>query len=227
MRLLFITRIIDRDDTRSGFIFDWITALAQRCDRVHLICQQKGSTGGLPGNVLLYSLGKERGYGKIRQLCVFLSHLFGLTKGSDGILVHMHPIYAILAWLPARLHKKKLALWYTHRAADIKLRIAHALVDTVFTASPESFPLPSPKVRAVGHGIELSHFARGRAVARETKVFRMVSVGRISPVKDYETLIKALSEINSQLPTTNYQLRIYGGPALEQDRVYLQKLKSL
>src|SRR3989338_3236545 len=98
MTLILMTRIVDRRDTRSGFVFDWIRALADECERLIVVCQQKGEADGLPSNVVLRSFGKENGYGKVRQLASFCKILATSIVKADGVLAHMHPIYAICAW---------------------------------------------------------------------------------------------------------------------------------
>jgi hypothetical protein len=56
-------------------------------------------------------------------------------------------------------------LWYTHKAVDGSLRLAVPLVRKVFTASEESFRLPSGRAKRVvtGHGIDCERFAPGAA----------------------------------------------------------------
>ena len=54
---------------------------------------------------------------------------------------------------------KKTALWYSHKAVDLKLRIAEKLVDVIFTAAPESFTLKTQKKMVVGHGIDVDRYA--------------------------------------------------------------------
>ena len=58
----------------------------------------------------------------------------------------------------AKNFQKKTLLWYTHKAVNWKLKLAEKLVDKIFTASKESFRLPSKKVEITGHGIDLEKF---------------------------------------------------------------------
>ena len=63
MNLLFITRIVDLQDTRSGFVFDWIKVFADEVERLYIICQEAGDVDGLPANVGIRSFWKEKGKG--------------------------------------------------------------------------------------------------------------------------------------------------------------------
>lgn len=221
MNLLFVTRKLHRGDARTGFVFSWLEQLASKVSRLSVICLEKGDAAGLPKNVRVFSMGKEQGAGRLRELWNYLGLLFRLVPQTDGIFIHMHPVYVIAAWLPSRIFGKKLILWYTHKSVDLKLKLAHRLVDEVVTASPESFRIRSTKVKVLGHGIDLEKF---RPVGQKPSAhFRIVSVGRLSPVKDYETLIKAIELLQSR-GITDLRVAIYGGAALPADRTYLDSL---
>lgn len=224
MKLVFVTRKVDRGDALTGFVFTWIEKLAGELEKLYIICQEKGDVSGLPKNVEVHSFGKERDYGKLRQAYELLIISYKLASKADGIFVHMHPIYAIICWLGAKLLGKKLVLWYTHKSVDTKLRIAHALVDQVLTASADSFRLKSGKVKVVGHGIDVEKF---RVKSEKLKVndtkFHVVSIGRISPVKDYETLIKAV-EILRDEGEKDLDVKIYGKIGLPKHQTYLDSL---
>jgi len=101
MNLLFITRKVDRSDSRTGFVFDWLTALAGKLDKLYVICQEQGDVSGLPVNVEIQSLGKEKGVSKFKQGYQLFVMSYMLGKNADGFFVHMMPQYAILAWSKA------------------------------------------------------------------------------------------------------------------------------
>lgn len=234
MRLVFITRKVDRGDALTGFVFSWLEKLAGHLEKLYVICQEKGDTSGLPSNVAVHSFGKEKGYGKFRQGYKLFVISFKFGRKANGFFVHMHPIYAIVAWLPAKLFGKKLILWYTHKSVDLKLRVAHALVDEVLTASAESFRLPSNKVKIVGHGIDATKFTptlsppipfrEGTGGDERGGKFRILSIGRISPVKDYETLIKAVQILVNHKGVKDIDLQIHGRIGLPEHQSYLDSL---
>ncbi|KKW29929.1 MAG: Glycosyltransferase [Parcubacteria group bacterium GW2011_GWA2_52_8] len=244
MKLIFITRKIDRGDALTGFVFTWLAALAKNLDRLYVICQEKGDTSGLPANVEIRSFGKERGFGRLRQGYELFRLSYRFAGQAAGFFVHMHPIYAIIAWLPAKLRGRKVILWYTHKSVDFKLRLAHTLVDRVLTASPESFRLLSRKVKVVGHGIDLRKFAplpnplhqgEGRYNKRVSspprgggevgrRKFRIISIGRISPVKDYESLLKAVEILVNHKGVKDMMVEVYGRVGLPEHQGYLDSL---
>lgn len=223
MRLVFITRKVDRGDALAGFAFSWLAGFARKLEKLYVICQEKGDTAGLPDNVEVHSFGKEQGYGKLRQGLELFTLIWKLVKNSDGVMAHMHPIYAIMTWPIVKLYRKKLILWYTHKSVDFKLRLAHALVDVVLTASKESFRLPSNKVKVVGHGIDLDKFKVKSEKLKVKAKFKIVSIGRISPVKDYETLIRAAEMLRDQ-GMKDFEVHIYGRVGLPEHQSYLDSL---
>lgn len=60
MKLLICTQTVDREDPVLGFFCSWIAEFAKRCEKVTVICLKEGAHT-LPNNVVIYSLGKERG----------------------------------------------------------------------------------------------------------------------------------------------------------------------
>ncbi|MDP3993634.1 MAG: glycosyltransferase family 4 protein [bacterium] len=222
MKLVFITRKVDRGDPLTGFVFGWLNALAGRLDKLYVVCQEKGDTSGLADNIEVHSFGKEKGYGRLRQAFELWNLSFEFGKKSEGFFIHMHPIYAITAWLPAKLFGKKIILWYAHKSVDFKLRVAHFLVDRVLTSSKESFRLPSNKVRVVGHGIDMRKFNPSSHIPHS--IFHILSIGRISPVKDYETLIKAMEILCNDMGMRGLKVQIYGRIGLPEHQAYLDSL---
>lgn len=198
LRVLMITQKVDQDDDLLGFTHTWVRALAGRVAHLHVLALSVGRHD-LPGNVTLHSMGKERGAGRLRRFLNF-THVVAplvLQRQVDVVFVHMVPLYAILAAPWARLACVPVTLWFTHKSVNWKLRLAHGLVDRVVTASPESFRLPSRKVVITGHGIDTDLFKPVEG-PRSERPFTVLSVGRISPIKDYETLIAAADVLVNQ-----------------------------
>src|SRR5438874_12236247 len=71
----------------------------------------------------------------------------------------MIPLYVLLAAPLVRPRRIPLVLWYTHWNATWKLRAAERLATAVVSVDRRSFPLDSPKVRPIGHGIGVSEFS--------------------------------------------------------------------
>src|SRR3989344_6174882 len=115
MKLIFVTRKVDFVDPRTSFVFGWLNKFASELEELNVICLEKGDTTGLSKNIFVYSMGKELGKSRFRELKNYIKHLKRLVPNSDGVFIHMHPIYAIVAWFFTRKPRKKLALWYTHK----------------------------------------------------------------------------------------------------------------
>ncbi len=223
MRLLFITQKVDRADWLLGFTHGWLQSLAARVDRLTVICLQQGETD-LPANVKVISLGKERGVGRLGRALRFGRAMAESTGEVDGVFAHMSPAFAIAAAPFAKWHRVPLVMWYTHRHVDFKLRVATALCDAVATASPESFQLPTSKVRVIGHGIDTERFSPGRPSSPGPPT--LLAVGRRSPIKHYELLIDAARILAGEFGHPDLQVRIVGGDGGNAPPGYADHLRA-
>lgn len=230
MKLLIITQKVDRNDPILGFFHRWIEEFAKNTEKLTGICLEKGEFS-LPQNVKVLSLGKESGRSKIKYLWRFYKYIWSERKNYDVVFVHMNPEYVILGWADWKILGKKIALWYVHKAVNLKLKIAEKLADKIFTASPESFRLPSKKVEIVGHGIDTEKFTpsfdgvSGRMTGQFSNKPRIITAGRIAQVKNLETLIESFGIL--QNTRTDFSAKIAGGPITKEDKIYFEKLKSL
>ncbi len=222
MRLLIITQKVDLKDDLLGFFNGWIKEFAKNFERIFVITLAKGDFD-LPENVEVFSLGKERGTPKSIQAVRFFKLLIKYVPKCSGVFAHMSPIFAISVWPFKKIFHKKLIFWYLHRSASLKAKLAFKLSDHVATASKESLGIQGNNIVEVGHGIDLDFFKTERNWPKDST--EIISVGRISPIKGLETLIRAVqivSEINK-----NISLKIIGRPVMPGDNAYLSKLKDL
>ncbi|OGL77182.1 hypothetical protein A3J43_00150 [Candidatus Uhrbacteria bacterium RIFCSPHIGHO2_12_FULL_54_23] len=234
MNLLFITRRIESVHPLAGFAASWVKEFAQQLSadggRLDVITWQEGSAEGLSENVKVYASHGMREIGRIRhtrliRLIRFIGLMVRLVPKSDVVFAHQHPIYAIIAAPFAKFFRKRLYLWYVHKHVDLKLRIATALCDGIVTASKESFRLKAhTPVSVVGHGIDTGYFKPAEDSSASIE-FKIISVGRISPVKGHETLIDAMQIINRRSPHAT--LTIIGGPGLPAHQAYFEELQRL
>lgn len=107
-----------------------------------------------------------------------------------AIVAHMCPIYAVLAAPLARAAGVPILLWYTHWYGGPVLRAAERASTAVLTVAPSSFPLASPKVRAIGHAVDVFAFPCRPATQREG--VRALALGRYSPAKGLSTIVRAV-----------------------------------
>jgi glycosyltransferase involved in cell wall biosynthesis len=229
MRLLFITRKIDSDDGRAGFICAWLKKMSQKVDQLTVICQEKGDISGLEG-MNIYSLGKEKilNYPHIFQRLAYALKFYGyiwkLRNKYDGVFVHMHTIYALLGFPVWKLLNKKIGLWYAHVRTSSMAKISSYLVDYIFSPSGESFKFAKHKLKETNHGVDTEVF---KPINKEkTGKWKIVSVGRISLVKEYEVLMEAINILVNKYGVNNFEIDMIGQPANKEDFSYFEELKT-
>ncbi len=202
MKLLIVTQTVDYGDPVLGFFVRWIEEFAKHAERIEVICLKEGLPAGqagkheLPANVRVYSLGKEKGVSRVKYALNFYRYMWRLRHDYDTVFVHMNPEYLVAAGALWRLMNKRIALWYTHKSVNLKLRIAVLFSHIVFTASKESFRLQTKKLRVMGHGIDTNFFSPDSTVARGDWA---LSVGRLMPSKRHDLAIAAAVQEGREL----------------------------
>jgi len=225
MKLLIITQKVDKNDDNLGFFHRWLLEFAKYTEQLTVICLQKGEYD-LPKNVRVLSLGKDEGRSRLTYLTRLYRYIWKERSNYDTAFVHMNPIYIVLAGICWKMLGKKIALWYTHKRVNLKLRVAEKFADIIFTASQESFRLPSRKVVVTGHGIDIEKFKRGAGKRTDAKgnLLRIITAGRITPVKNLHILIDAAKLLKDK--GISFELKIAGRPVTKDDEKYLAKLSG-
>jgi glycosyltransferase involved in cell wall biosynthesis len=249
MELLILTQKADINDDVLGFMHGWIKEFSKHCKSVIVVCLRKGEYD-LPPNVRVLSLGKEENnfsakggsasggqlFNKIKYLFRFYQYIWQERKNYDTVFVHMNKEYVILGGLLWRVLGKKIGLWYAHGYAPFSLKIAERLAHIIFTSTKSGFRLQSKKINVVGQGIDVDKFRitnyplhRSFSEASELRitndVFNIITIGRISPVKGYDVLIKAIEILNKE--GINFKVDIVGGVGAEEQKIYLDSLKTM
>jgi glycosyltransferase involved in cell wall biosynthesis len=234
MKLLIITQKVDYNDDVLGFMHGWIEEFARQCERVTVICLQKGEYS-FSDNVEILSLGKEKNYElritnyelfrKIKYLHKFFWYIWQERKNYDAVFVHMNPEYAVLGGLFWRLGRKKVGLWYAHGHVPVSLKIAKKLANIIFTSTVSGCRIKSAKIKVVGQGIDTEKLQMKNYELRIKNKNKIITIGRISPSKDYITLIKAVEILKDK--GIKLEVEIIGGPATESDKNYFAELRYL
>jgi glycosyltransferase involved in cell wall biosynthesis len=224
--LLLFNLVTDRNDAILGFTTEWITALAPFFGKIFVVTMTKGVVE-VPPNVLVYSVGKELGLSEFRRVIRFYQIVLRIVSREhiDVCFVHMISVFAILFFPFALLYRIPVLLWYCHTATSRTLRIAHRIVDLVVTCSAEGFRLQSRKVKIIGHGINTDIF-KPSADKSACDIFRIVTVGRLSPIKRCDILIQAIRETIAS-DTRNISFTIVGGLERSDALKYETYLKQL
>jgi glycosyltransferase involved in cell wall biosynthesis len=193
-RLVFVTQQIDPSHPSLGVAVPKIRALSKRLDEV-VVLTTRAVEGVLPENcrIRIFAAGSQFGRG-LRYAAVLNQEL---SPRPMAVLAHMVPFYAILAAPLTRPRHVPLLLWFTHWRITRRLRLAERAATTVLTVDRRSFPLDSPKVVPIGHGIDMETF---RCVVREPAGrLRVLALGRTSPSKGLETIIRAVVLAGAEL----------------------------
>lgn len=231
--LLFITQKVDKDDDVLGVYHEWIAKLAEKLEKVSVICLYRGRVE-LPDNVAVYSLGKESGPSRWKYLWRFYKYIWNLRREYDMVFVHMNPEYVILGWKLWRLFGKKIFLWYNHPLGGFRARLAINLADKVFCTSPFAFAARYKKTEIMPVGIDTERFrnlpslrvhealSTGRQESHKNSILYL---GRISPIKKLEILIGAsLMLLDSG---TVFSISIVGAPSKPSEEDYFAEIKKL
>lgn len=218
MRLVFITQVVDEDDAVLAATVPKIRALATRCDHVLVVCGRVGAHD-LPENCSFALFGARSRLG--RGLRFVRGIAPELARRPAAVVAHMCPIYAVLAAPLARPRGVPILLWYTHWRATRTLRLAERAADAVLSVDIRSFPLPSPKVRALGHGIDLAQFPC-RPAPREDGL-RLLALGRTSPAKGLPVVAEAVRRVAAAgIPVV---LEVRGPSLTREERAHRAELE--
>lgn len=222
MRLLIITQKVDKKASDLGFFHGWLKEFAKNFEEITVVCLQKGEFD-LQKSVKVVSLGKERRESKFGYVRNFFSIIIKERKNYDAVFVHMNQIYVVLGGFLWRLWGKPVFLWYVHKNVSLSLRVAEKFVTKIFTASKESFRLSSKKVFIVGHGIDTEVFKLSPNNNTNGVIF-LVTLGRISPVKNIELMVDVSTEIKKL--GWESRLTIIGDPGTYDQTSYLRRLEE-
>ena len=225
MRVLMVTPAVDEQDPVLGFIPTWINSLAKRVDKLNVVTLGYNEETRLPENVTVYSLGKKSG--KLSKLLYFNSIMLRIIPRVDIIFCHMFPDFILISAPYAKLFRKLIITWYAHGHVSQKVKITHFLSDKMVTSSKEGLRIKSNKIVVIGQGIDTNKFKPAIKQKRKGDKKTIVSVGRISPIKDYDTFIRAANILVNEKGMKNLEFLIVGGVPMASQEVYYEKLKKM
>jgi glycosyltransferase involved in cell wall biosynthesis len=213
-RLVFLTQAVDPAHPALAATIPKIRALAARVDEV-VVLAQSANGAELPENVEVRTFGAATRPGRVVQ---FERELARALPG-DAVVAHMIPAYVLLAAPLVRPRRIPLLLWYTHWKASAQLRAAERLATAIVSVDRRSFPLDSAKVRPIGHGIDVNEF--GCAERKEHDRVRALVLGRYSPAKGIETILRAAREVDG------VEVELHGAALNEPERRHRDELEAL
>jgi glycosyltransferase involved in cell wall biosynthesis len=188
MKLLIVTQKLDENDPILGFFTRWVAEFAKHFDSIHVIAFYDGAHA-LPENVIVHSLGKERGAGKLARAARYLSLVVSLRHDYTHVFAHMSPEYVITAGPLWKLFGKKIALWYNHASDTWRLSLAAGLADVVLHTSPFAAPSRFAKAWRMPAGIDTALFTPQSVEKNPRRVYFQ---GRVAPAKRVHVMCEAI-----------------------------------
>jgi glycosyltransferase involved in cell wall biosynthesis len=223
MRILYFNLATDIDDPILGFATRWICALAERVEVVHVITMRLGRME-VPGNVRVYSVGKEKSYSEPRRVVEFYKILFRILREDriDVCFSHMMPLFTVLAAPLLKARGIPIITWYAHPSVTWILRLAHQLSNQMVTSVASAYPYRRDKLAVIGQGIDMELFSPTGGASPQNPP-TILCVGRLSPVKDHPTLIKAAALLRKSW-TQPFRVVTVGGPGSIHDESHVLAL---
>jgi glycosyltransferase involved in cell wall biosynthesis len=223
MRLLLFNLATDADDPILGFTSRWICALAKRVEFIHVVTMRVGRLE-VPENVRVYSVGKDKGYSEPRRVLEFYRIVFRILKVDrvDACFSHMMPLFTVLGGPVLKAKRISIVTWYAHPSLTRTLKAAHHLSDQMIASVPTAYPFKQDKLIAIGQGIDTELFSPNGDPSPELHP-TILCVGRLSPVKDHPTLLRAARLLRSTF-NQRFRILIVGGPGAPRDESYIRSL---
>ena len=185
-RLIFATQRLDPADPVLAATVPMVRALAERVDELVVLCDS-AVPEVVPSNARVHEFGARTQAERGARYTAALAR--ELRPRPIGVVAHMVPLYAVLAAPLVRPLGIPLVLWYTHWKGHSVVRAAEKVCTAVVSVDARSFPLPSKKVRGIGHGIDIAEFSCSDAPESGGPV-RALVLGRYSPAKGLETVLR-------------------------------------
>jgi glycosyltransferase involved in cell wall biosynthesis len=217
-KLVFVTQQVDPDHPALAATVPKIRALARLVDEV-VVLADGAVPGVLPSNCRIRTFRSSAKAGRGVKFAIALGReVPGLRGGA--VVAHMCPIYAVLAAPLVRPLRIPLVLWFTHWRASRLLRAAERVSTAVVSVDERSFPLPSRKLRPIGHGIDLSEFRCD--LGSSNGALSLVALGRYSPAKGLDVVLRAVAAAGDTV-----SLDVHGPTLSDEERAHHAELARL
>ncbi len=217
-RIVFVTQQVDPGHPALAATVPKVKALAELVDEV-VVLADGAVEDVLPANCRVRRFRASHKLGRgVRFEAALARELGGLRGGA--VIAHMCPIYAVLAAPLVRPLRIPLVLWFTHWHASGLLRVAERVSTAVASVDRRSFPLDSKKIRAIGHGIDVSEFPC--SPARAGPDLRLLALGRYSPAKGLDVVVRAVATAGDGV-----RLDVHGPSLSGEERAHRVELERL
>ena len=214
IRAVFVCQAVDLDDPVLPTTVRWIKSLAGKpiVDHVSVLALRTGRYE-LPASVDVARFGRSN---RLATVGAFYSALArSLRHRPHCFFVYQGGHYPLLL-LPFKLLRRiPIVQWKAHPVISRSMAFyARWCDDLILTSARAAFPMDLHKVRVVGQGVDTERFRPQEQPLRGD----LVAVGRISPVKGVEQMVRAVAHANRAYGT-GYRFNLYG-PTLPADQGY-------
>jgi glycosyltransferase involved in cell wall biosynthesis len=216
---VFVTQQVDPASPVLGATVAKLHALARRVDEL-VVLTDTAVPDVLPERCVVRPFRSATRAGRGLRFESALARELARSPRPTAVVAHMCPIYAVLAAPLARPLRVGVLLWFTHWRASRLLRAAERVSTAVITVDARTFPLGSGKVVPIGHGIDLGGFpCVDRAVGG--RPLRLVALGRTSPAKGLDTIVRAVALVPEA------ELTVTGPSLTAEERAHRAVLEAL
>ena len=223
MNILWFNLAVDYEDPILAFGTKWINEISKKVDHISVITVRKGVIN-VRDNIDVYAIGSGS---KIEKLFKFYKTLiFVLAKREYNVAFsHMNPIFSVLSYPLLHFKNIPIVTWFAHPSLTWKLKLSHIVSDYIVTSFPSAYPYKhDKKLKVIGQGIDTELFKPLWEPSEQNRY--LLCIGRLSPVKDHFTLVKAVNILKDEMDKKNYKVLIIGkAPGVEGEK-YLKILKD-
>jgi len=222
MNLVLFNFESNQNSQALAFALDWINEIAKNVDKLYVVSLRCGKYK-VNNNVEVYCVDQDKKsrLQTIISVWKILRKIHKNDKNIKGYFVHMAHYFVPIIYIFAKYFNQKILLWYAHKSVPISLKIAGILADKIFSISSQSMKLQTNKFEAVGHGVDTTN----RFVFKESfrdKIKNIVTVGRISKVKNVDMIADAFVSLNRD----DLYLYVVGDVLSKDDFQYLESIKK-
>jgi glycosyltransferase involved in cell wall biosynthesis len=222
LNVIFICQTVDEKDPIQATTVRWIKVLSEheKIEKITVLSLRVGLFN-LPKNVKVIKISGANSFVTIVRF--YNKVLSNVWKSNTVFFVYQNGYYPMLL-LPFRLLlRRPVFQWLAHPHKGWKTWFNLYFGSTrIFTSTLNAFPYSRDNVSIVGQGVNLDLF-RPKILKHNCD---LITVGRISPVKQLDLILMALGHCYTYYGT-QYTLNIVGSAILPSDIEYLEYLHSI
>ena len=227
MNLLVFNIRTDAEHPTQAITVRWLNEFSLYYKKIYVITIHAGRFS-LPDNVTVYPL-KKGNIGRFVMILRFYYLLLYLLskKKVNAVFVHQAVLLGALGGPILFFKKIPMVMWRSHKSRSFSLWVCHFFSRAVVSSSMDAFPFASRKLIITGHGIDTASFSPADKMKKNAnQPFTIGYVGRYSPVKRIETLLKAVYLLLNK-GHNNLKVYLYGLTQNSIEEKYFDYLKDL